>query len=104
MLTEMKAKLRSMIFETTFQREDRLEKEFEALQMGRTSHAEFRSLWEEKLNECLEAGVYRADEATYEARLKRKYLSKISAELRSTVLGKVWMLDGEDKPSRKPNS
>ena len=103
-LAEMKAKLRALIFETNFQREDRLEKEFEALQMGRMGHAEFRSLWEEKLDECLEAGVYRADEATYESRLKRKYLSKISAELRSTVLSKVWMLDGEEKPARKPNS
>ena len=47
---------------------------------------------------------FRADDSTYQSRLRRKYLSKLSPELRSTVLSKVWMLDGEERPARKPNS
>ena len=84
-----------MIFDTEFQRSDRLEKEFDALTMGRSSHTEFRSLWEEKLDEMEEAGLVVMTEASVGPRLYRKYLTKISAELRSTVLTKVWPLDGE---------
>ena len=103
-LAEMREKLRTMIFETTFQRQDRLEKEFDALQMNKSSHTEFRSLWEEKVDECLEAGVFHASEPSLDGKMQRKYLSKLSADLRSTVLGKVWALDGEDRPARKPKT
>ena len=101
-LEEVKTKVRKALFETDFQREDRLDKEFEALQMGRMTHAEFRSLWEEKTDELMEVGLVRMDESTTVPRLRRKYLSKVSNELRATVLSKVWSLDGKEKPSRKP--
>ena len=48
-LDELQVRLRRVIRETEFQRQDRLDKEFEALTMGRQSHAEFQTQFEEKL-------------------------------------------------------
>ena len=43
---EVLAKLRASIRETPMQRQERVEAEFEALRMGRTSHPAFRAEWE----------------------------------------------------------
>ena len=99
----MQKKLKTVIYETEHQRFERLEKEFHAIEMGRSSHTEFRAAWEEKLDELEEAGVVVMTEASWPRRLYHQYLAKLTAELRQTVLSKVWPLDGEDKPSRKPS-
>ena len=36
--------------------------------------------------------------------MKGKYLSKINMEMRLCILSKVWPLDGEGKPPRKPDT
>ena len=50
-LEEVKVRIRDDIRETTMQSQTRLEAEFEALTMGGRSHSEFRSLFEEKVDE-----------------------------------------------------
>ena len=101
-LEEIKARLNSMIRETSFQREDRLDKEFERLEMGRsTTHVEFRSLFEEKLEELEDAEMGLASD---KETLKRKYLSKLQPDLRRAVLGQLWPLDGEEHQTRRPRT
>ncbi len=101
-MDEVREKLKKAIMETSFQRDDRLDKEFEALSMARMTHVEFRSLWEEKLDEMEDAEIMELSLPSTVKMLHRKYLSKLTDELRSTVLSKVWPLDGEQMPSRKP--
>ena len=100
-LEEVRTRLARVIRETPFQRQDRLDKEFEALQMGKLSHAEFRSLFEEKVEDMEDAKL---SMATCQDTLKRKYLSKLPHEFRRSVLSQLWPLDGEDKQPRRPNS
>ena len=50
----MRKKLKTVIYETEYQRFERLEKEFHAIEMGRSTHTEFRAAWEEKLDELEE--------------------------------------------------
>ena len=97
-LDEIKARLRTAIRETDFQREDRLDREFQALTMGQKTHAEFRAQFEGKLDELEDADIHHETKV-----LRRYYLSKITDDLRSAVLQKSWPLDGELCPTlRKP--
>ena len=48
-LEEIKTRIKAAIRETPFQREDRLDKEYQALVMGPKSHAEFRAQFEAPL-------------------------------------------------------
>ena len=68
-LEELTKRLRLVIRETDFQRKDRLDKEFEKLEMGRHSHADFRTMFEEKLMLMSQAGLSIANN---EDDLKRK--------------------------------
>ena len=95
---EIVVELRALIKETPFVKRDRLRKEFSALHQGNRPHHEFYSLFNEMLLDMTSAGVESVDnpQALYDA-----YLSKISLDLRSTVMGQRWPLDGDDKPERK---
>ena len=54
--------------------------------MGKLSHAEFRSLFEEKLEETEDAGLSIADSPDT---LKRKCLSKLPRDFRRAVLSQL---------------
>jgi hypothetical protein len=95
-LVEVKKELRTYIWETTMQKQVRLDQEFEMLAQGGMSHADYRALWESKLQDLQEAGMDLPTETT----LYRKYLMKLNASLRTRVLSKEWKLDGPDLPTR----
>ena len=79
------------------ERQECAEKSFEELIMGRLSQSAFHAKWEYCLEELENAGVDVPSEDT----LYRRYLRKITPELRASVLKQVFPLEG-DKPSRKP--
>ena len=76
----------------------RLDKEFEALEQGGMSHADFRALFESKLQDMQESSMDMPTTAT----LYRRYLIKLNPELRTKVLSKEWKIDGEENPPRMP--
>ncbi len=55
-LEEIKAKLRQTVYETAVQKQERVDKLFDALQMGRDSHSVFKAKWEALLDEMENAG------------------------------------------------
>ena len=88
--------------ESEFQRQDRIDREFEALEQGRKSFSEFRSLWEEKLAEMQFNNL---QQASCEGTLYRKFLGKITHDLRNAVLTRTWQLDEDPSvPPRKPKT
>ena len=93
-------KLRSVIRETKMQKQERVEKEFHDLTMGRLPHATFRTEWEYLIDEMEEAGVDMPTEGT----LFRRYLGKITPEVRSLVLSGNFALDGPGSSLRKPKT
>merc|ERR1712242_297076 len=93
-------KLRGVIRETRMQKQERVEREFHDLLMGRLPHSTFRAEWEYMLDEMEEAGVDMPTQDT----LFRRYLSKVTPEFRSLVLGRAFSLDGEERPPRKPKT
>ena len=97
MYTELIAKLKRTIRVTKMERQERVEKTFENLMMGRLALSAFRAEWEACLKELEDAGVDSYSPDT----LKRRYLGKISPELRSAVMRQVFVLD-ENGPPRKP--
>ena len=97
---EIIAKLRRVIREAKMQKQERVEKEFHDLSMGRLPHSTFHTEWEYLLDEMEEAGVDMPTQDT----LFRRYLSKVTPEFRSLVLGRTFSLDGEEKPPRKPKT
>ena len=99
-LAEIRKELRTYIWETSMQKMTRLDKEFEALEQGGLSHADFRALWESKLQDMEEAEMDMPTENT----LFRKYLTKLHPEIRTRVLQKEWKLDGDDNPARAPKT
>ena len=80
------------------QKKVRLGHQFENLQQGGMSHADFRAAWTELIQSMKEAKMDVPSEET----LHRKYLMKLNPELRVSVLSKDWKIDGEDKPQRRP--
>ena len=73
---------------------------FENLSMGRKTHAEFRGAFEKQLEDFIQADMPVPDAGT----LKRKYLTKLTPDLKKAVLNSLWPLDGEDQPARKPTT
>ena len=67
-------------------------REFEALAQGGVSHADFRALWEAKLQDMVESGMDMPNPQI----LFRKYLQKLNPELRVKVMSKDWKIDGPD--------
>ena len=97
-LVEIRAELRTYIWETSMQKMTRLDIEFEALEQGGMSHADFRALFEGKLQDMEESQM---DMPTAQT-LYRRYMQKLSPELRHGVQSKEWKIDGEDHPPRRP--
>ena len=84
--------------ETVLQKQTRIEAQFEALQQGNLKHADFRILFEVKLQDMRESGI----EIPREDTLYRKYLGKMNPDYLVHLLSKDWRIDGPDKPARKP--
>ena len=105
-LEEVYLELKDAIFETDFQRKDRLEKEWAKLVMTRTTtHAAFKADWNARLQELIQYKVVCLTDSCTPDKLYRDYLSKITSNLRDAVMGKVWELDrGKDLPPRKPKT
>ena len=100
-LEDIKTRQRNCVQESQFQRENRLEREYNALQQGKMSSAEFHAQYEKLANEMRRAGMGIASDP--EA-LRRNYLRKINSELSTKILSFTWELDGPDKPTRKPKT
>ena len=77
-MKEVRAELRTFLAETPLQKQCRLDGEYNALEQGGLSHADFRALWDSKLQDMEEAKMDMPTEAT----LFRHYLRKLSRELR----------------------
>ena len=75
----------------------RLERGFEKLTQGGLSHSDFRALFLDELEDM--ENCEEMDRLT-EQQLFRKYLAKISPQLRQAVMTYDWKIDGEDKPAR----
>jgi len=99
-MAEIRAELRTYIWETPIQKMVRLDKEFESLEQGGMSHADFRALFESKLQDMEESDMDRMTPDT----LYRKYLTKLNAELRTRIMSKEWKVDGHDKPAKAPKT
>ena len=97
-LQEFNDDLRTYIWETVLQKQTRIEAQFEALQQGNLKHADFRILFEVKLQDMRESGI----EIPREDTLYRKYSGKMNSDYRVHLLSKDWRIDGPDKPARKP--
>ena len=93
---EVVIKLRRTIRETVMQKQERVEREFDQLQMGKLSHSTFRAEWEYCLEELEDAGV----DLPSQNSLYRKYLRKLSPELRAAVLRQAWEVVPGELPRR----
>eukprot|EP00969_Alexandrium_andersonii_P160575 7095032-Alexandrium_andersonii.AAC.1 len=69
--------------------------------MGRLPQSEFRSKWEAVIDDVEAAGV---DADIHPKVLRRKYLAKLTDELRDKVLVKDHTLDGPGQPRRRPST
>ena len=78
------------------EKEERVDKAFETLAMGRNSHAEFRGEFEDRIEDFVQAEMPVPDVSA----LKRKYLTKLTSDLKTAVLNNLWPLDGEEQPAR----
>ncbi len=81
-MKEIRKELRTFIWETELQKMTRLDREFDALAQGNMSHADFRALWDNKLQDMEESGMDMPTTIT----LYRKYLQKINPEMRTRIL------------------
>ena len=95
---EIVAKLKGAIRESKLQKQTRVENEFNAFEMGRLPHATFLAGWEKLLEALDDAGVAKPDPDT----LFRRYLHKLSPELRAQVLSRPFSLDAG--PPRRPTT
>ena len=85
--------------ETQIQERERVDKSFQELKMT-GSHTDYQIAFEEVLEDMNDADMDIPSEET----LYRKYLTKLTVNLRSAIQGRLWLLDGEDMPSRKPKT
>ena len=83
-LKEIRSDLRTYIWETPMQKKVRLDHQFENLQQGGMSHADFRAVWTDVIQGMTEAKMDLPSEET----LFRKYLIKLNPEFRKNVLSK----------------
>ena len=63
------------------QRQKRVEGKLPNFQMGNLQHGKLRAMWEDKLEDCDEAGTPRMDDAT----LFRRYLSKLPLDFQNEL-------------------
>ena len=85
-LKEIRADLRTYIWETPMQKMVRLDREFEQLEQGGMTHADFRAMLEDKIQDMKECKGL--DMPTTQT-LFRKYLTKLSPDLRGRIMSKV---------------
>ena len=78
-MDEIRMELSTYIWETKLQKEQRLDKEFANLRQDGMSHADFRALFESKLQDLEAAGM----EMPTERALYRYYLTKLDPDLRA---------------------
>ena len=95
---EILAKMKSVLRESKLQKQSRVESEFNALEMGRLPHSTFLVEWERLLIALVDADVVLPDAAT----LFRRYMQKLTTELRSALMSRTWVLD--KGPPRKPET
>ncbi len=86
--------------ETALKKKERVDDQFYRLSMKGKTHAEFRVAFEDAIEDFEDAEM---DVPTAE-NLHRKYLAKLSDDLREAVMNKLWPLDGEGTPPRKPTT
>ena len=99
-LVEIRKELRTFLWETSLQKLIRLDREFESLEQGGLSHADFRALWDSKIQDMEESDM---DMPTCQT-LFGKYLQKLNPELRVKVQSKDYKIDGADLPPRAPKT
>ena len=63
------------------------------------SHADFRSRWEEILEQMADADIQPGPSV-----LRRNYLGKLTQNLRDRVLERTWLLDGPGQFARNPQT
>ena len=95
---EILAKMRSVLRESKLQKQSRVESEFNALEMGRLPHSMFLVEWERLLIALVDADIVLPDPAT----LFRRYMQKLTTELRSALMSRTWVLD--KGPPRRPET
>ena len=75
----------------------RAEQGFIALRMGTLPHSKFRTLWEDDLDVLEVVGGHKPPAN----QLVECYLEKLSGNLQTAVLSRLWPLDGKNKPVRE---
>ena len=85
---------------TTLQRQTRLDGEFDRLYQGGLKHADFRILFETKLQEMKESGMEMLGEET----LYREYLAELDSDYRIPLMHMDWKIAGPGMPARKPKN
>ena len=88
-MEEIKKRMKEDFKETSFQVQSRLDEDFAQLRQAGRTHADFRSLFGQKVDEMEEK-----DCAPDSSKLCRAYLTKIDDRLREGVLYRDWDLDG----------
>lgn len=99
-LAEIRKELRTFLWETNLQKLTRLDREFEGLEQGGLSHADFRALFDSKIQDMEEACMDMPSIHT----LFRKYLQKLNPELRGKIQSKDYKIDGPELPPRAPKT
>ena len=99
-MEEVIATVRTYVSETDMQKKVRIEKKFEMLEQGTLSFSEFRTRWEEVMQDMKEADM----EIPCADRLFRQFVVKVRADLRTSVMTRDWKIDGPDKPGRLPRT
>ena len=101
-LQEIKKELASVIYETSIQKRERLDREFEALAQGQCAYAEFKARWRNVLEDMREAEIQSANNDEH---LYRAYVRKIDESLRKAVFDKMHNFGTETAPIlREPNT
>ena len=95
-MVEVRAELRLFLNETKLQKQSRLDKEFRELEQGALTYADFRSLWDGKIQDMEDAQMDMPTPQT----LFRYHLQKLNSELRIKVQSKDYRIDGADNPPR----
>ena len=99
-MAEIRKELRTFFWETNLQKLTRLDRELEGLEQGGLSHADFRALFDSKIQDMEEASMDMPSTHT----LFRKYLQKLNPELRVKIQSKDYKIDGPELPPRAPKT
>ena len=98
-LDEIRERMKGDIRETLFQRQIRLEREFAALSMQNRSHSDFRSLFEQKVDQMEDAQMEFSKDYYF-----RQFTTKLTDEIRMAVMCRDWPLVSDGTVHRKPST